>query len=157
MGVGSVVGWVNGPLSNFQGRFINIDLSALIAQGSASFSPAGANTFSNGPVGWAGGLALSPTPGGLDMSVTWTHATGIIEDEMAQISSLPNPSYDSSPSETPLLDFNTTTSPSYSSTLDSVNLGNVGSLGSAGTRNTVGNLNNVNLGESSFLSTPSAK
>ena len=76
-GVSATGGYANGSISDFRGRTLNIDGSASIFTGTASFAPSGSSTFSNF-VGASGGLALG-TPGA-DVSTTTTKAAGLIEN-----------------------------------------------------------------------------
>ncbi len=79
IGIGGVVGYVNGSTSNFRGNFINVDVGAGRVQGSVSFTPAGSKTFSH-IVGASVGASYSPTAGGVDLSVTNTKTVGLLED-----------------------------------------------------------------------------
>jgi RHS repeat-associated protein len=76
-GLSATVGYANGSISDFRGRTLNIDASASVLTATASFSPAGASTFSN-YVGASAGLSFG-TPGG-DVSTTTTKAAGFIEN-----------------------------------------------------------------------------
>jgi hypothetical protein len=76
-GVSVTGGYATGSTSDFRARSVNIDASAFLVTGTASFTPSGSNTLSNF-AGASGGLSFG-TPGA-DLSTTQTRTFGLIEN-----------------------------------------------------------------------------
>ncbi|MBX9943888.1 MAG: hypothetical protein K2Y40_07395 [Reyranella sp.] len=79
-GVGAALGYQAGPLSSFQGRSINVDVSVGPLAASASYAPSGASTFSTLQGGTLGVSAGLPAVASATLSSPTTRTAGVMEN-----------------------------------------------------------------------------